>query len=139
MFFFNPAGIIIKRRDAMNAPDSLTSHSHALIITRNSDLSQDLAKCLKETSKYENIDIVEDCMEGIFFVKKKGSDLIIFDTDESVLEVLNALRTVKSISQGIQCVVIADHVGYHALLSMVGADNVLYKGFSQTELACCIN
>ncbi len=122
----------------MNAPDSPAPHSHALIITRNSDLCQDLEKCLRETSKYVNIDTVNDCMEGIFFVKKKGSDLIIFDTDESVLEVLNALRTVKSISQGIQCVVIADHVGYHALLSMVGADNVLYKGFSQEELVCLL-
>lgn len=123
----------------MNAPDLLSSHPHVLIITRDSDLSQDLEKKLFGIASFERIDILPDCIDGIAFVKKKSPDLIIFDTEVSVLEVLNALRAVKAISHGTRCVVIADHIGYHALLSMVGADNVLYKGFSQSELACCIN
>ncbi|MHC1781521.1 MAG: hypothetical protein AB9891_01945 [Anaerolineaceae bacterium] len=123
----------------MNAPDPFSTHTHALIITRDEALRQDLEKKLAGIKGFESIDIVNDCQDGIVFVQKNHPDLIIFDTEVSVLEVLNALRAVKSLSQGIQCVVIADHIGYHALLSMVGADKILYKGFSQTELACCLN
>jgi two-component SAPR family response regulator len=139
MIFLPTSGIINIRINAMNAPDSLTTQTHALIITRDDTLSLDLEKKLAGIKAFESIDIVNDCLDGIAFVQKHHPDLIIFDTEVSVLEVLNALRTVKSLSHGIQCVVIADHIGYHALLSMVGADKILYKGFSQTELACCLN
>lgn len=123
----------------MNALNHLQSHPHALIITRDSDLSKDLTQKLMEIMEFDSIDTVKECTDGITFAKQNNPDLIIFDSEDSVLEVLNALRAIKTATKCVQCIVIADHIGYHALLSMVGADSVLYKGFSQAELTCCLN
>jgi two-component SAPR family response regulator len=139
MLFWMSSCNIKERKNTVNTPECLTTLSHALIISRDEILSQDLEKKLTDIKAFESIHVVNDCLDGIDYVQKNHPDLIIFDTEVSVLEVLNALRAVKSLSDGIHCVVIADHIGYHALLSMVGADKILYKGFSKTELACCLN
>ncbi len=123
----------------MNPQDCLSTQLRALIISRDETLSQDIEEKLLGIKPFESIEKVQDCLVGLEYIQKNHPALIIFDAEVSVLEVLNALRAVKSLSQGCHCVVIADHIGYHALLTMVGADKVLYKGFSQTELACCLN
>lgn len=123
----------------MKTQDSLSTQCTALIISQDETLLQDLEEKLKGIKTFIKIDVLHDCLEGIQYAQKNLPDLVIFDTEISVLEVLNALRTIKSHAQGIHCVVIADHIGYHALLSMVGADKILYKGFSQAELACSLN
>jgi DNA-binding NarL/FixJ family response regulator len=123
----------------VNPSNGFSTQRIALIITRDESLRKDLEEKLTGINPFDSIEIVEDCLLGIEFVRKNKPHVIIFDTEVSVLEVLNALRSIKTICHETHCVVIADHIGYHALLSMVGADKVLYRGFSKGELACSLN
>jgi two-component SAPR family response regulator len=120
-------------------PYCCTTHPHALIVAKNESLSNELKEMLSGIKEFETIGIVQDCLQALEYVHKNLPGTVIFDADVSVLEVLNALRTVKAISHEIQCIVIADHLGYHALMTMVGADYILYRGFSKNELAGCID
>lgn len=115
-----------------------TTHPHALIVAKNESLSNGLKDMLSGIKEFESIGIVQDCLKALDYINENLPEIVFFDTDVSILEVLNALRTVKAISHEIQCIVIADHLGYHALMTMVGADRILYRGFSENELAGCI-
>ena len=123
----------------MTLPYCCSIHTHALIVAKNESLCSELKEMLSGIKEFETIGIVQDCLQALEYVHQNLPGIVIFDADVSVLEVLNALRTVKAISHEIHCIVIADHLGYHALMTMVGADHILYRGFSENELAGCVN
>jgi DNA-binding NarL/FixJ family response regulator len=117
----------------------MKNHASALIIARPGRLRDGLQTVLAAMPQIETVDRADDLRSALRMAAEHQPALVLLNTDLINGQTRETLEQIRAKSSGARCIVLADDVQQQQRAKAVGADDVLLRGFSVTELFASVD